>query len=332
MSIKGHPPAFMIYPADFSSDGVVEAMTTQEVGAYWLLLCKAWFESPVGTIPDDDFILARWTRLTQKQWLAAKRMVLKAFTPTANGRLIQKRMAIEYEKLMAERDRRSHAGAKGADKRWHGTTIAEPCVSHASAIGLPMANDSFPFPSSFPSSITEIQIPPIAPQGGEVQGIDSGEVTRKKKPAERTAAFERWYAVYPKRVGPDAAARAFTTAMRKIESRHPSRDAALDWLIQVTGEYAVSAQACEFGWNPATFLNQGHYDDDQSQWNRNGAANAFGNAGGNRGSLEHNRVRNDSLLDQVDRERQRAAGAGGSATGGQGEVPSSGPGDGQAGF
>ena len=64
----------------------------------------------------------------------------------------------------------------------------------------------------------------------------------------------------------------------------------------------------------------------------NGAKNAVGNSRGYGGSVEHNRVRNPSLLDQVDRERQRAADSSGSASGGQGEMPSNGPGDGQAGF
>jgi uncharacterized protein YdaU (DUF1376 family) len=44
-------PAFMFYPDDFTSDGKVEAMTTEEVGAYLLLLCKAWREKPRQPFP-----------------------------------------------------------------------------------------------------------------------------------------------------------------------------------------------------------------------------------------------------------------------------------------
>lgn len=102
-----------------------------------------------------------------------------------------------------------------------------------------------------------------------------GEPPPEKAPAknrprgERTAAFERWYAVYPKRVGPDAAAKAFAAAMRRIEVKHSTRDAALEWLIAVTGEFATSPKGQgQFCWNPATFLNQGHYDDDRNEWKR----------------------------------------------------------------
>ena len=68
MSRYDDPPYFPFYPDDFACDGKVEAMTTEEVGAYTLLLCKAWREDPPGSIPDDDRVRARWTRLTPDRW------------------------------------------------------------------------------------------------------------------------------------------------------------------------------------------------------------------------------------------------------------------------
>lgn len=66
--------------------------------------------------------------------------------------------------------------------------------------------------------------------------------------------------------------------------------------------------------------------------NGHGTANAHKNAGGSGRTVEHNRVRNPGLLDQVDRERERASGSAGCPAGGQGEMQPGGAGDGEAGF
>lgn len=106
-------PYFPFYPRDFTSDSVVEAMTTEEVGAYTLLLCKAWHERPVGSLPDDQFLLARWSRLSAEDWARIRLMVLRPFALGEDGRYHQKRMQEEHQKLMSMRRRRVSAGKKG---------------------------------------------------------------------------------------------------------------------------------------------------------------------------------------------------------------------------
>lgn len=67
----------------------------------------------------------------------------------------------------------------------------------------------------------------------------------------------------------------------------------------------------------------------------NGTTNTFGNSRGFGGKVEGPRVRSQgpgSLLDQMDRERQRAEGAAGDSAGGQGKVQPGGSGDGSPGF
>lgn len=141
------PPAFQFYPDDFSSDGIVEAMTTTEVGAYILLLCKAWREEPPGSIPNDDRVLARWTRLTPGEWAECRTGVLAAFTLGIDTRWHQKRLRKEYQKLVAYQKERSETGRKGAISRW---------LSHRSAIGLanapPLAKNGSSSSSSSSSS------------------------------------------------------------------------------------------------------------------------------------------------------------------------------------
>lgn len=112
------PPAFTLYVNDFCADGIVEAMTTEEVGAYFLILCKAWLEEPCGTVPNDDTILSRWSRLSSKRWAKARERVLAAFKMGEDGRWHQTRMEKEYMKWLMHLKEKSDRGKKGADARW----------------------------------------------------------------------------------------------------------------------------------------------------------------------------------------------------------------------
>lgn len=119
MARKDEPEAFLFDVDAFESDNVVEAMTTEQVGAYIRLLCKAWREKPPGTIPDDDDILARWTRLPAKKWIANRDRVLAAFRfSDDDGRWHQKRMQQTYIELLEKHEQRSRSGKAGATKRW----------------------------------------------------------------------------------------------------------------------------------------------------------------------------------------------------------------------
>lgn len=112
------PPAFLFYPDDFASDGVVEAMCTEGVGAYTLLLCKSWREEQPGTLPNDDNVLARWARLTPDRWSEVKPAVLAAFSIGTDNRLHQKRMKSEYRKLTEQQKRKRVNSQNAARERW----------------------------------------------------------------------------------------------------------------------------------------------------------------------------------------------------------------------
>lgn len=132
-------PAFLFYPDDFTSDGKVEAMTTEEVGAYILLLCKAWRESPVGSIPADDAVLARWTRQTPARWAECKPKVLAAFKLGTDSRWHQRRMRNDHKKLMAKRKKRVNAAIAGALAKWGN---GPPKPPPDDAIRIPSASQS----------------------------------------------------------------------------------------------------------------------------------------------------------------------------------------------
>ncbi len=168
-----HPPAFLFYPDDFSSDGKVEAMTTEEVGAYMLLLCKSWREKPPASIPDNDSLLARWARLPLDRWLVCKPGVLAAFSFGTDLRWHQKRLRREYDKLLALRRERSRA----AKTRW-----GKEIDAHA------LHKQYIPSPSSFPSKEKERE----------------EKISRAPKPGARelgSAQFQVFWSQYPRNEG-----------------------------------------------------------------------------------------------------------------------------------
>lgn len=131
------PPFFAFYPADFANDINVEAMSTLQVGAYLLLLCKAWQADPPASLPTDDQVLARFARVSAEVWAEIKLGVLVPFRLGTDQRLHNRRLRLEYDKALNLIRAKQEAGKKGAENRWsnkakNGSAIAEP-------LGVPMA-------------------------------------------------------------------------------------------------------------------------------------------------------------------------------------------------
>jgi uncharacterized protein YdaU (DUF1376 family) len=128
-------PYFRLYVADIVSDALVEAMSTEQVGAYFLLLCKAWGQPIVGTVPDDDRVLARWARVPLARWRRIKARVLAPWK-LIDGVWHQKRMQLEYIRLVGQSD----AQSTRALKRWGyavGTAGGKPELSPDDAGPMP---------------------------------------------------------------------------------------------------------------------------------------------------------------------------------------------------
>lgn len=140
MGKTGHPPAFLFYPDDFSSDGKVEAMSTEQVGAYILLLCKSWREKPPGSLPSDDSLLAKWARVSLDRWSKIRSGVLAPYTFGTDSRWHQKRQRAEYDKLMSRRRECARAGKASAEKRIR-TSVERP-FNIPSSSSFPSKNKS----------------------------------------------------------------------------------------------------------------------------------------------------------------------------------------------
>ena len=90
-------------------------LTTIEHGAYLLLLIVAW-RSKGCKLPDDDKMLARYTKLSTAQWLRIKPVVLEFFT-VENGYLFQGRLLDELDTVKRLTMQRSNAGKASALQR-----------------------------------------------------------------------------------------------------------------------------------------------------------------------------------------------------------------------
>jgi uncharacterized protein YdaU (DUF1376 family) len=132
------PPFFAFYPADFANDIHVEAMSTLQVGAYMLLLCKAWQAEPPASLPNDDQILARLARLDPEVWAEVKAAVLVPFRLGTDGRLHSKRLRLEYDRALERMKVNRGRASDAARRRWG---MPQACSKHApsNAPSMPQA-------------------------------------------------------------------------------------------------------------------------------------------------------------------------------------------------
>jgi len=120
--------------ADFLADDKVSLMSTEEVGAYILLLCRAWQQERPGSLPDNDEYLATWTRLPQLRWNQIKGKVLLPFWYNKSypgGEWVQLRMARDHANVTKTLEQRSKAGKKGAEARWSKESMRSQCDGNA---------------------------------------------------------------------------------------------------------------------------------------------------------------------------------------------------------
>lgn len=115
-------------------------LTTEQHGAYLLLLIAAW---PLnGELPNDDEQLAAICRLPLPTWKRYRSVLLKFFDVTPES-ITQKRVKLERERADLVSKKRQVSGAKGASKRWQDNSKC-----HVDAMAEPQQNDRPPPPQS----------------------------------------------------------------------------------------------------------------------------------------------------------------------------------------
>lgn len=87
--------------------------------------------------------------------------------------------------------------------------------------------------------------------------------------ADEGATFDDFWAVYPRRVGKKDAKKKWCRAVKEIAAEKGISDiAAASWLNARAAAFSKSeaGQRGEYTPHPATWLNQGRYDDDLAAW------------------------------------------------------------------
>lgn len=105
-------PALPLWTDAYLAD--TRHLTTQEHGAYLLLLMEAWRRKDCA-LPDDDALWARLAGLDMRGWKRIKKTIRAFWTPRSDGYLEQKRLVDEKQFVMARRVRLS-AAAKARHK------------------------------------------------------------------------------------------------------------------------------------------------------------------------------------------------------------------------
>jgi uncharacterized protein YdaU (DUF1376 family) len=132
-------PAFQFYPNDFLSDAKTMVMSTEEIGAYLLLLCACWKEDG---LDQDIKKLSRIARLREKKFLTLWENSISVcfYLDRETGKYRQKRL----DKELKKQQDKSVKNRENALERWE----QERCERNANA----MQNDALHISSSFSSS------------------------------------------------------------------------------------------------------------------------------------------------------------------------------------
>jgi uncharacterized protein YdaU (DUF1376 family) len=143
-------PAFQWYPNDFMGDVNVQLMDWTQRGIYVWLIGLCWLQK---SIPSDIGSLAKITNTSIGYWEENGSNILRCFNVSKSGQLIHPRVEREREKQRAYKEKKQIAGEIGAKSRWSKSSNSNKI--HASAILLPLANDSSSSSSSSSISIKE---------------------------------------------------------------------------------------------------------------------------------------------------------------------------------
>lgn len=141
------PEWFKMDPAKFLSDAQVDAMSTVELGACFRLLCRQWID---GHIPDDQRALGRLCRLDATAIGEAWETLCQFFPIVEPGKLANRFMWVERERVITDLERRSDEGTRAARKRW-----AEKKAVNANPIPRPIGDLCLPNGSPMPDPMQD---------------------------------------------------------------------------------------------------------------------------------------------------------------------------------
>lgn len=283
-------PAFQFYPGDWLKDPAVRSVSLAARGLWIDMLCLM-HESPrrgylqhANGKPVTAEQLARMTGCSTDEVSRLLQELENAgvFSCTEHGVIYSRRM-IRDEHI---RQVRREAGKKGIESRLLKQNSSKTDLLKQNS-SKPSANlqqtgqqnarssSSSSFSSSTSSNSSPLErSPPLlqqtpldeqqSPDGDSSPNGDDARVDPDRD------AFEEWWRHYPRKVGKQAAFRAYVNARKRIcKERKCAPSEARSLLLQACIAFSQSPKArSEFCPHPGTWLNQGRYDDDPAEWDR----------------------------------------------------------------
>jgi uncharacterized protein YdaU (DUF1376 family) len=241
------PDAWMpFYVGDYLRD--TGHLSAAEHGAYMLLLIQAWTRG--GRLPAIDEHLLKLTRMTPREWRQSRSTIL-AFFDRDGDAYVQRRLEREITKVRSTSDARRAAAQSGVSKRRkllkaHASQDQDVSICSANGVANNAANVRHQPGQPQPQPYKEERVlsdSPLAPTGASSARSAS------------SAEFERWWQAYPRKVGKDAARKAFDRAVRS--------GATPGTLLFALTIYPWPDDL-HFTPHPSTWLNQGRWKDDPS--------------------------------------------------------------------
>ncbi len=107
-------PALPLFTDAFIAD--TSHLTALQTGAYLMLLMVAWRTSDC-CLPDDDRLLARYSRMDFRAWKTHKDVIMSFWNKNENGRYYQRRLRDERKYVEDKRNKNVSAGRASALKR-----------------------------------------------------------------------------------------------------------------------------------------------------------------------------------------------------------------------
>ena|SRR5439155_17629039 len=115
-----------LYPADLIADTL--HLSRGDFGAYVLLICAYWRQQ--GPLRDDDGELSNIARASHEDWSAMRPRLANLFQ-VGQGVWRHRRIDLELDKAIANKETKSRAGKAGNDVRWRGKRIADGQSRHS---------------------------------------------------------------------------------------------------------------------------------------------------------------------------------------------------------
>ncbi|QDU61265.1 hypothetical protein Pan216_21190 [Planctomycetes bacterium Pan216] len=239
-------PWFPFYADDFLV-GTMD-MSDAEVGIYIRLLALEWAKGP---------LTEHQTHQCGRKRALIRTVIDLKFDSYVDDvgqkRYINLRLENERKLMEQKRKRKAEAGTKGARSRWQ---------PHDSANGN----------TTTTTTTRDIEEESSSNSLDQTSGLtDSDSDQSKSSKFKYSKAFSEWWEHYPRKVSKKAAHEAYKRAGARLRSEHDwTSKQTIDFLLSRVKAFAASPMASrgdrQFIPHPATWLNGGRYDDDESEW------------------------------------------------------------------